>query len=513
MFRKIIGSTTVIGKMTLLSRLLGYLRDMLIARLFGASIYTDAFFIAFKIPNLFRRFFAEGAFSTAFIPVLTEYHETRNKNNLNLFLDSQISALIVILGLVVGFGIILAPFVIIIFAPGFEQDSERYQLSVGLLRITFPYLIFISLTAFFASILNVFGRFAIAAFTPALLNICMILAAIFLSPFFSVPVYSLAVGVFIGGVLQLTLQYFSVRRLGFRVTIRSGFEHEGVKKVFKLMVPGILGGSVAQLNILIDSIIASFLTAGSISWLYYSDRVIELPLGVFGIALATAILPSLSKFAISAEFEKFDAAVKHSINWTLFLGIPSTVGIILLAEPIVVSLFQYGEMTIFDVEQCTKSLRAYALGLPAFILIKVLAAAYFARKDMLTPVKFAVVALILNTILNVVFMNYFGHVGLALATSIAAWLNAMLLFVCLKISENTINGDEKINFLRIMVASVFMSLILYWLASKLDFDAISEFWLRFLYLFLIIGAGSLTYFATSFVLGMNKQKINQLYGI
>ena len=513
MFKQILRSTTIIGKMTLLSRLLGYIRDMLIARLFGASVSTDAFFIAFKIPNLFRRFFAEGAFSNAFIPVLTEYKEKHDRNKLNNFLNAQFGTLAMILGVVVTIGILMSPFVILIFAPGFERDSDRYLLSVALLKITFPYLVFISLTALLASILNVFGKFAIAAFTPALLNISIISAAIFLSPLISVPIFSLAIGVFIGGVLQLLLQYLSVRKLGFRFNLNLEFKHDGVKKVFKLMVPGIIGGSVAQLNILIDSIIASFLVAGSISWLYYSDRIIELPLSIFGIALATAILPSLSKFAINSEFKRFNNAIRHSINWALFLGIPSASGIILLAEPIIISLFHYGEMSIYDVQQCMKSLRGYAVGLPAFILIKVLVTAYFAKKDMVTPVKIAVCALIMNTILNLLLMQYFGHVGLALATSIAAWLNVSLLFICLKTSEKKFSREGVFNCLRILIASVIMVIVLSWSVSKTTFSLEVTIWLRFLYLFFLIFIGCLTYLVVSFVLGMNKGKINRLYGI
>ena len=513
MFKQILRSTTIIGKLTLLSRLLGYLRDMLIARLFGASIATDAFFIAFKIPNLFRRFFAEGAFSNAFIPVLTEYKETHNRKSLSEFLNAQFGALSTVLGMVVAIGIIMSPFVIMVFAPGFERESDRYLLSVELLKITFPYLAFISLTALFASVLNVFGKFAIPAFTPALLNISIITVAIFLSPLLSAPIYSLAIGVFIGGVLQLVLQYTSVRKLGFHLNVTLGFRHDGVKKVFKLMMPGIIGGSVAQLNILVDSIIASFLVAGSISWLYYSDRIIELPLGIFGIALATAILPSLSKFAINSEFKKFNNAIRHAINWALFLGIPSAGGIILLAEPIIISLFQYGEMTTNDVQQCVKSLRAYAVGLPAFILIKVLVTTYFATKDMATPVKIAIFALIVNTILNLFLMQYLGHAGLALATSIAAWLNVSLLFIFLKTSEEKFTKEGVFNCLRILIASVIMMIVLSWSLPKTTFNVEIAFWLRFFYLFCLIVIGCVSYFFVSFVLGMNKGKIHRLYGI
>ena len=513
MFKQILRSTTIIGKLTLLSRLLGYIRDMLIARLFGASIATDAFFIAFKIPNLFRRFFAEGAFSNAFIPVLTEYKEKHDRKSLSEFLNAQLGALTTVLGIVVTVGTLMSPFVIMIFAPGFERESDRYLLSVELLKITFPYLVFISLTALLASVLNVFGKFAIPAFTPALLNISIIAVAILLSPLLSTPIYSLAIGVFIGGILQLALQLLSVRKLGFHLKLNIGFKHDGVKKVFKLMMPGIIGGSVAQLNILIDSIIASFLVAGSISWLYYSDRIIELPLGIFGIALATAILPSLSKFAINFEFKKFNNAVRHSINWALFLGIPSAGGIILLAEPIIISLFHYGEMTTNDVEQCTKSLRAYALGLPAFILIKVLVTTYFATKDMVTPVKIAVCALIVNTILNLFLMQYFGHTGLALATSMAAWLNVSLLFIFLKTPGEKFTRDEVFNSLRILVASVIMMTVLSWSIPMTTFNVEIAFWLRFFYLFCLIVIGCFSYLVVSFVLGINKDKINRLYGI
>lgn len=421
--------------MTLVSRILGFLRDMLLARLFGAGVGTDAFFVAFKIPNFLRRLFAEGAFSQAFVPVFSEYKSKGDENALADLRDHVAGTLGGILLLVSVLGILIAPLLIIVFAPGFLHQGAQYDLSVQMLRITFPYILFISLTAFAGGMLNTFGRFAVPAVTPVLLNLAMIGAALWLSPMMAEPVVALAWGVFIAGVAQLLFQYPALRRIGQWPRPRWGWRHAGVQRVLGLMMPAIFGSSVAQISLLIDTLIASFLVSGSVSWLYYSDRLMEFPLGVFGIALATVILPKLSQRHAENSPEKFSQTLDWGLRWVWLLGLPATVGLFMLAMPILATLFQYGEFSGGDVEMAGLSLMAYALGLPAFILIKVLAPGFYSRQDTRTPVMIGLIALASNLILNLLFVwgltraGVAGvHAGLALATTLSAYLNAGLLY-------------------------------------------------------------------------------------
>lgn len=431
-------STVVVGGNTLISRVLGLVRDIVIARLFGAGAGTDAFFVAFKIPNFFRRLFAEGAFSQAFVPVLAETRVT-DKDDL-----SETRALVVhtvgtlggVLVLITLLAELAAPWLIIVFGPGFYlEGGEKYDLTVQMLRITFPYLLLISLTGLAGAVLNSFGRFAVAAFTPVLLNLCLIGAAIWLAPLMDDPVVGLAWGVFLAGLVQLAFQLPFLARLGMLGWPRWGRAHAGVRKIIRLMLPVIIGSSVLQINLVIDTIIASFLFTGSVTWLYYADRMVEFPLGVFAIALSTVILPSLSRQHAKEDSDSFARTLDWALRLALVVGLPATLGLFMLAEPILSSLFQYGDFTVGDVEMAALALMAYAVGLPAFILIKVLAPAYYSRQDTKTPVKIAIKAMGLNVTLNICFvvpMVYMGingpHAGLALATGLAAWLNAWLLW-------------------------------------------------------------------------------------
>ena len=425
-------SSLVVSSMTMLSRVLGLVRDIVIATWFGAAANTDAFFVAFKIPNFLRRLFAEGAFSQAFVPVLSEYRATR-ADQVKGLIDAVCGVLGATLLAVTTLAVVAAPVVTAIFAPGFVGIDEKYQLASDMIRLTFPYLFLISMTGFAGAVLNSYSRFAVPAFTPVLLNLCLIGGAILVSPRFEEPVFALAWAVLVAGIAQLLFQLPFVGKLGLLPRPRVDLKHEGVKRILVLMVPALFGVSVSQINLLLDTVLASFLPTGSISWLYYSDRLSELPLGVFAIAISTVILPSLSRQHAEKSSTDFIAMLDWSIRAVLAIALPATLALVMLAEPILVTLFQYGALSSSDISMSTLSLRAYALGLPAFMLIKVLASGYYARQDMRTPVSIGIKAMVANMVLNLVLVlplyKYFGigHVGLALATSLAAWLNALLL--------------------------------------------------------------------------------------
>jgi putative peptidoglycan lipid II flippase len=439
MTSKLLKSTAVVGVMTFLSRILGLTRDIIFATLFGASGGTDAFFVAFKIPNFMRRLFGEGAFGQAFVPVFSEYKETRSKEALVDLINHVAGTLGGILLIISIVGALAAPLLVMLFAPGFYDEPERFQLTSDMLRITFPYIFFIALTAFAGGILNSYSQFSVPAFTPVLLNLCLISAAIWASPYFEHPVVALAWGVAAAGLIQLVFQFPFLMKLGMMPKPQFKKQHEGVSKVIKLMIPAIIGSSMAQINLLFDTIIASFLVAGSVSWLYYSDRLVEFPLGVFGIALATVILPSLSRQHANQSVEKFSQTLDWALKLALLIALPAAVGLLLLAGPLLATMFNYGEFDLHDAQMASMSLMAYALGLPAFVLIKILAPGFYARQDTKTPVKIAIKAMIANMFLNVIFvvpmvmLSIEGpHTGLALATSGSAYLNAALLYLGLR---------------------------------------------------------------------------------
>ncbi len=428
-------STAVFSGLTMVSRVLGFVRDMVFANLFGAGAATDAFFVAFKIPNFLRRLFAEGAFSQAFVPVLTEYKTQRSKAEVRLLVAHVSGTLGIVLLLLTLLAMVAAYPLVTVFAPGFTGDAAKFALTAEMLRITFPYLLFISLTALAAGVMNTYGHFAVPAVTPVWLNLSMIGAAFWLAPLFEQSVVGLAWGVFIAGVVQLLFQLPTLARMGMLPRPRWGWRDEGVRRVLRLMLPGIFGSSVAQINLLLDTIIASFLVSGSVSWLYYSDRLVEFPLGVFGIALATVILPSLSQRHAEADPHRFSRTLDWALRWVLLIGTPAMLGLMLLAGPMLTTLFQYGEFAPDDVEMARLSLMAYAIGLPGFILVKVLAPGFYARQDTRTPVRFGIYAMVSNMLLNIAFvvpMAMAGikgpHAGLALATGLAAFINAGLLF-------------------------------------------------------------------------------------
>jgi len=457
--------------MTTISRFMGLARDIIFAHVFGANAGTDAFFVAFKIPNFLRRLFAEGAFAQSFVPVFSEYKETRSRTALIDLLDHVAGSLGGVLLLITTLCVAAAPLVVMVFAPGFIDEADRFSLTTDMLRITFPYIFFISLVAFSGGILNSFNQFAVPAFTPVFLNICLIGAALWAAPLFDRPVIALAWGVALAGFTQLAFQIPFLLRLGLLPRPRLKRDHEGVKQISKLMLPAIIGSSVAQINLLLDTVIASFLMAGSVSWLYFSDRLVEFPLGVFGIALATVILPSLSKQHANKSSEDFNRTLDWALRLVMLIAAPAALGLLLLSQPILATLFQYGEFTLHDSYMSSLSLMAYALGLPAFIIIKVLAPAFYARQDTKTPMKIAVKAMIANMGLNILFvvpMVYYTyeapHVGLALATTASAYLNAALLLFALRRQQiyQPLRGWWRLTLQLILANSLLAGFLLYW---------------------------------------------------
>lgn len=421
-------SSVVVSVMTMLSRVLGMVRDMVVAAYFGSSPAADAFFIAFKIPNFMRRLFAEGAFAQAFVPVLSEYRAQRSLAEVKQLVDRVAGTLGLTLTAITALGVVASPYLIMLFAPGFRGEPAKLALAGELLAITFPYLLLISLTAFCGGILNSYGRFAVPAFTPVLLNLCMIGATLFLTPYFDQPVMALAWGVFVAGLAQLLFQLPFLARIQLLPFPRPNRHDEGVKRIMRLMVPALFGVSVSQINLLLDTVLASFLKTGSVSWLYYADRLSELPLGAFGIAIGTVILPSLSRHHAGDDPKAFSATIDWALRMVLLLGVPAALALAILSEPLIASLFHYGKMTERDVVQSANALEAYSLGVLTFMLIKVLAPGFFARQDLKTPVRIAIQCMLANMAFNLVLIWPLQHVGLALATSLSSMLNTALLF-------------------------------------------------------------------------------------
>ncbi|MEQ8483263.1 MAG: murein biosynthesis integral membrane protein MurJ [Pseudomonadales bacterium] len=417
---------TVVAGMTLISRISGFARDMVMSHFFGAGAQADAFFVAFRIPNFFRRLFAEGAFNQAFVPVLARYKDQQREQFLE-FIAAVSGNLAVAVWSVVLLGVVFSPALVTVFAPGFWNAPEQFAMATAMLQITFPYLGFISLTAFAASLLNSHHRYAVPAFTPVLLNISLIAAMLFTTDVFSEPVYALAWGVFVAGLAQFALQLPALGRLGLLVRPRLSLAHPGVRQVGRLLLPAVFAASVSQINTLIDTILASTLMTGSISWLYYADRLMELPVGLVAVTLGTVLLPNLSRLASANDSDGFAATLEWGLRMGLLLGLPSAAALYALALPLVATLFQHGAMTVADARMAALALEAFAVGLLPLVLVKVAAPAYFAREDTATPFRFAVIAVLTNIALNLALFSWMGHVGLALATSAAAWVNALLL--------------------------------------------------------------------------------------
>ncbi len=530
-------STANTSSGTLVSRILGFVRDIVLARSFGAGAATDAFFVAFKIPNLLRRLFAEGSFALAFVPVLAEYRERGDRQSARELIDSVFGSLLAVLLVVTALGVIAAPWIIGLVAPGFEAGSSSYLLASEMLRITFPYLLFISLTALVAGVLNTWEKFWLPAVTPALLNISLICAALLLAPQLEVPIVALAWGVLAAGVLQLLLQLLALQRLGLVPRPRWGFAHIGVRKIMRLMVPTLFGSSVAQINILLDTLLATLLLTGSVSWLYYSDRLFEFPLGVFAIALSTVVLPRLSRILNRKQpndghIAEFTATLSWAMRLALMISIPAAVGLGVLAAPILTAMFQYGEFTAFDTRMASWSLMAYCAGLPAFFAVKVLAPGFYARQDTLTPVKIGFIAMFANMLGNILLIIALVHimapeqtagfwerlkqtpglhVALALASSLAAYINAGLLLYKLRQSGFwQARAGLAALILKLLLAALLMGIVL---SMAMEYLQIIDSWLagywwqRAVVLLVLVGSGAAVYGLTLLSMGIRQKDL------
>ena len=421
-----------VSSMTFVSRVLGFARDTIIARVFGAGLYTDAFFVAFRIPNLLRRLFAEGAFSQAFVPVLSEYKSRRGDEQTRVLVDHVAGLLFAALLMVTVLGTLAAPFIVWISAPGFHASPDKFDVTVSLLRVTFPYILFISLTALAGGVLNTYSRFSVPALTPSLLNLSFIGFALFAAPHFNPPIMALAWAVLVGGVLQLAFQVPFLLRLRLLPRFSLGKRDEGVWRIARLMGPAIFGVSISQISLLINTIFASFLVNGSVSWLYYADRLMEFPAGMLGAALGTILLPSLSKTHANQDGEEFSRLLDWGLRLTLLLALPSALALAILAAPLISTLFQYGKFDATDVDMTRQALVAYSIGLIGMILVKVLAPGFYARQDIKTPVKIGIFTLAMTQLMNLAFIFPLRHAGLALSIGLAACLNAALLFHTLR---------------------------------------------------------------------------------
>ncbi len=492
---------TVSG-MTLLSRILGFVRDFIIARVFGAGMMTDAFFVAFRLPNLLRRLFAEGAFSQAFVPVLADYRHRRGEAETKTLIDRVSSVLFLILIGVSALGMAGAPLLIAITAPGFSADAGKFALTVEMTRVTFPYILFMSLVAVAAGVLNTWSRFALPAFTPVLLNLAFIGMALFAAPWFDPPIMALAWAVFIGGALQLAIQLPALARIDMLPSFDPAWRDEGVQRILKLMAPAVLGVSVSQISLLINTVFASFLVSGSVSWLYYADRLMEFPAGLLGAALGTILLPSLAKTHSSGDSAEFSALLDWGLRLTLMLTLPAALALAILAVPLLSTLFQYGAFSADDVLRTREALVAYSVGLAGLILVKVLAPGFYARQDIRTPVRIAIFTLLLTQAMNLAFIGWLQHAGLALSIGLAASLNAGLLYHGLRARGIYTPQPGWWRFcLRLAFALLSMGAVLWYLRG----DAAD--WLgwhlgeRLLRLSFLVCFGVGAYFATLWVLG------------
>lgn len=503
MSQKLVKSTSVVAVFTLLSRIMGFARDIILASVFGAGGLFDAFVVAYKLPNFLRRLFGEGAFSQAFVPILAEHRAQYSEQDMHAFINHVAGTLALVVSGVVIAAEILAPVLIMIFAPGFVHDPARFHVAVRLLQMMFPYLLLIVLTAFAGAILNTFGVFAAPAFTPVVLNITLIAVALLWAPHTSMPIYTLAVGVIIGGLAQLLIQIPFLKKIHIIPRFKLGFHHPDTLRVMKRMMPALFGVSVAQIGLLIDTIFASFLPKGSISWLYYSDRLIYFPLGIIGVALATVVMPYLSRQYSQKDEKVFSATLDWALRCTLYIGMPCAVGLFVLSGPILATLIHYGRFDSVDVLMTSKSLSAFAVGLPAFMCIKILASAFYSRQNISTPVRIAAMALIVNLIFNFILIFPLKHAGLALSTSLSSIANASILWMGLMkrdIFHPTQQWTKTI--FQLVIANGVMGLCIYFLAGPitpwLHFSILTRCWR----LSFVIIAGILSYCLMLAVMGV-----------
>lgn len=515
MSKRLLKSGMIVSAMTLISRVLGLVRDVVVANLMGAGASADVFFFANKIPNFLRRLFAEGAFSQAFVPVLTESHAQGDMDKTRELIARAAGTLGVIVSIVTILGVLGSGVVTALFGFGWFLDwmhggpaAEKFELASVMLKITFPYLWFITFVALSGAILNTLGKFAVSSFTPVFLNVMIILAAWFISPQISQPEIGLAIGVLLGGLVQFLFQIPFLIKAGVMVKPKWGWRDPGVVKIRTLMIPALFGVSVSQINLLFDTFIASFLQTGSISWLYYSDRLLEFPLGLFGIAIATVILPALSRKHVDAHSEGFAHTMDWGVRMVTLLGIPAMLGLMVLAKPMLMVLFMRGEFSPQDVHQASLSLLAYASGLLNFMLIKVLAPGYYSRQDTKTPVKYGIIAMVTNMVFNAIFAYFYGYVGLAIATALSAFVNMALLYRGLHIAGVYQITKRTVFFIiRLVIAGAAMVAAILWQLEDMSVWLDWSFAHRSGVLGMLIGLGAVVYLAVVFLLGVRLKDL------
>ena len=501
-------STFIVSAMTLLSRIAGLVRDMVFMNLFGAGKLMDAFLVAFKIPNFLRRLFAEGAFSQAFVPVLSYVRAQRGDDAVRQLINHVAGTLTLIIGSLTAVAMVFSPAIIFIFAPGFHDDAVRFDLAADMLRITFPYLLLISLTAFAGGILNSYGRFGASSFTPVLLNLTMIACAIWLAPLLTTPIMALAWGVLIAGIVQLGFQWLPLRQINLVPRFKPNFKDPDVKRILTLMLPAMFGVSVSQINLLLDTILASFLVAGSVSWLYTAERLTELPLGLIGIAVATVILPTLS----TKHAEKSDAEFRATIDWALkvifMVGVPASLAMGILAEPLLASLFHHGQFDRTDVVKSAMALQALSGGILAFMLVKVFAPAFYARQDIKTPVRIGIIAMVANMVFNLMLVWHLEHVGLSLASTLSAFLNAGLLYKGLHEKGIYRFGRHWLKLaVRFALANAVMVAVLLAITPDSQWWLANQSWSRVGWVLLICAGGAASYGVALLAVGFRPHEL------
>lgn len=508
-------SSLIVSVMTLISRVLGLVRDVVIATLVGAGVNADVYLFANRIPNFLRRLFAEGAFAQAFVPVLSEVKEQHGDDAVRELVSKVAGTLGVIVSCITIFAVVASPLVVMLFGTGWfidwwqgGEDAAKFDMASTLLKITFPYLFFITFVALAGAVLNVYNRFAVAAFTPVFLNISIIACAILLQDMVTDTSYALAIGVFIGGLVQFLFQIPFLAKSGLLAKPKWAWNDEHVKRIRLLMLPAILGVSVHQLNALVDTVIASFLQTGAISWLYFADRLIEFPLGLFGIGIATVILPSLAKLHTTNNNAQFQRTMDWALKMVLLMAFPAMAGLISLGPQIIELLYQHGEFTQHDANQVYFAVMAYGSGLVSYMSVKVLAPGYFARQDTKTPVRLGIIAMLSNIVFNFMLAPFYGFVGLAIATAMSATLNASMLYWGLhqqgvyRLSRTTI-----LWIIKLVISTIAMTAAIFYLQATVATE-LSGLGAKAGGLFGFIGVAVVVYFTCLFALGVRKTDFN-----
>ena len=499
-----------ISSLTLLSRILAFVRDVLIARVFGAGMATDAFFVAFKLPNLLRRLFAEGAFSQAFVPIFGEYKNRRGHDDTKLLVDHVTTMLAIILFIVTLVGIIAAPILVYISAPGFIKDAEKFDLTVQLLRITSPYIFFISLVAVAAGILNTYNKFWVPAFAPILLNLCFIAGALWLAPYCDPPIMALAWAVFVAGIVQLAFQMPFLRRIGMLPSIRFSLKDEGMWRVIRQMGPAVFGVSIAQISLIINTIFASFLVAGSVSWLYYADRLMEFPSGILGAALGAILLPSLSKCHADSNMAEYSRLLDWGLRLTVMLTLPAALALGMISVPLLSTFFQRGAFVAHDVLMTSQALVGYSIGLIGMILVKILAPGFYAKQDIRTPVKIGIATLLATQAMNALFIGWIQHAGLALSIGLGACLNAAILFHYLRKHGIYLPEPGWAEFFAKVCVAVAALAIMLWFGMGSEQSWLTgSGWERVLRLSALVSGGIVVYFAVLAALGFRPRDFSR----